>query len=158
MQSYPKATPSVYPCGIDTPICEHTYLRQSKYPFIPPLYIETKLRGPKTSSLPFQTMSYLQQSLEFLGYMKPRSAFIGRDINTLRTELDGGMSRDKREQMQIFVAGLEDKRQRRAAEVYLARYPGFVLDGEGKLDYGVGDRLVIKRDEAFARVDWCTVM
>ena len=85
-------------------------------------------------------MSYLQHSVEFLGAMKPRSPFVARDVNALRKELEGGMSRDRREQMRLFVAELKDKRQRRAAEVYLARYPGFVLDDEGKLDYGIGDR------------------
>ena len=74
--------------------------------------------------------------------MKPRSEGIGHDITALKSELEEGMSRDRREQMRLFVMGLKDERQRRAAEVYLARYPGFVLDGEGKLDYGVGDRFL----------------
>ncbi len=62
----------------------------------------------------------------------------------LRKELERGMDRDRREQMRCFVTGLKDEEQRRAAEMYLARYPGFVLDGEGKLDYGVGDRFVVE--------------
>lgn len=74
--------------------------------------------------------------------MKQRSPFIGRDVNALRKELEGGMSRDRREQMRLFVADLKDKRQRLAAEVYWARYPEFVLEGEGKLDYGIGDRFI----------------
>ncbi|PMD31834.1 hypothetical protein L207DRAFT_572593 [Hyaloscypha variabilis F] len=87
-------------------------------------------------------MSYLRQSLESLGSMKPRSEGLSRDINALRNELEEGMSRDRRDQMLLFVIELNDENQRRAAEVYLARYPGFVLDGDGKLDYRVGDRFV----------------
>jgi hypothetical protein len=67
--------------------------------------------------------------------MRPHSEDLSRDINTLRNEIQGGMSRDRREQMLLFVTELNDKNQRRAAEVFLARYPGIVLDGDGKLDY-----------------------
>jgi len=38
--------------------------------------------------------------------------------------------------MQNFVNGIEDLGKRKAAEVYLARYPGFMFDGDGRLDYG----------------------
>lgn len=49
--------------------------------------------------------------------------------------------------MRRFVKGLKDKRQRRAAELYLARYPRFVLDVEGRLDYCVGTRIVVEKGE-----------
>lgn len=90
--------------------------------------------------------------------MKPRSPFIGRDVNALRRELEGGMSRDRREQMRLFVADLKDKRQKLAAEVYLARYPGFVLDGEGRLDYGIGDRFIAADNTAKIGKGWCLLM
>ncbi|KAE9365019.1 hypothetical protein N431DRAFT_563060 [Stipitochalara longipes BDJ] len=91
-------------------------------------------------------MSYTQHSLEFLGPMKLRSSPIAHGIDVLRTELEERMSKERREQMRLFVMELKDNRQRRAAEVYLARYPGFVLDGEGKLDYGVGDRFAVVKN------------
>jgi hypothetical protein len=90
--------------------------------------------------------------------MKPRLPYIGRDVDALRKELEGGMSRDRRSQMQRFVKGLKDKRQRRAAELYLARYPGFVLDVEGKLDYGVGTRMVVEKGEPKIGGGWCTLI
>jgi hypothetical protein len=84
--------------------------------------------------------------------------YIGRDVGALRKELEGGMSRDRRKLMQRFVRRLKDKRQRHAAELYLARYPGFVLDVEGKLDYGVGTRIVIEKDEPKIGGGCCTFM
>jgi hypothetical protein len=91
--------------------------------------------------------------------MKPRSEGLSRDINALRNELEEGMSRDRRKQMLLFVIELNDENQRRAAEVYLARYPGFVLDGDGKLDYGVGDRFVTVETRIDAKKGWwCLVM
>jgi hypothetical protein len=103
-------------------------------------------------------MSYFQHSVEFLGAMKQRSPFIGRDVNALRKELEGGMSRDRREQMRLFVADLKDKRQRLAAEVYWARYPEFVLEGEGKLDYGIGDRFIAADNTAKIGKGGCLLM
>lgn len=81
--------------------------------------------------------------------MKLCSSVIGRDVNALRQELEEVMSKDRREQMRLFVRWLKEKRQRRAAEVYLSRYPGFgfVLDGEGTLDYGIGDRFIVEENK-----------
>jgi hypothetical protein len=90
--------------------------------------------------------------------MKPRLPYIGRDVDALRKELEGGMSRDRRKRMRRFVKRLQDKRQRRAAELYLARYPGFVLDVEGKLDYGVGTRMAVEKDEPKIWGGCCTLM
>jgi hypothetical protein len=69
----------------------------------------------------------------------------------LRNELEEGMSRERREQMMLYVLSLQDSREKRAAELYLARYPGFFLyggadiggqRGEVRLDFSVGDRFV----------------
>jgi len=121
MQPYPEAIPSIHLHTNPSPKCAHVYLRQSTYPSLPPLYIAAKLRSPRTSSLPLQRIAYLQCSYEFLGSMKPRLPYIGRDVDALRKELEGGMSRDRRKRMRRFVKRLQDKRQRRAAELYLAR-------------------------------------
>jgi hypothetical protein len=59
--------------------------------------------------------------------------------------------------MRFFVMGLKDEKMRRAAEIYLARYSGFVLGGEGKLDYGAGDRFVVEQ-EGEAGKGLCVVM
>jgi hypothetical protein len=158
MQPYPEAIPSIHLHTTPSPKCAHVYLRQSTYPSLPPLYIAAKLRGPRTSSLPLQRIAYLQCSYEFLGSMKPRLPYIGRDVDALRKELEGGMSRDSRKLMRRFVRRLKDKRQRRAPELYLARYPGFVLDVEGKLDYGVGTRMVVEKDKPKFGGGCCTLM
>ena len=90
--------------------------------------------------------------------MKSRSETIGRDITALRDELEDGMPKDRRERMRLFVMGLKEERQRRAAEVYLARYPGFVLDGEGNLDYGAGDLIVSVEDDMNLDGGQCVMM
>ena len=90
--------------------------------------------------------------------MKPRSEAVGRDITALRNELEEDISRDRRALMELFVMGLKEESQRRAVEVYLARYPGFVLDGEGKLDYGVGDRFVAVENDVDQNSRKCVVM
>lgn len=56
------------------------------------------------------------------------------------------MSRDRREQTQYYVLQIQDLKKRKAMEVYLARYPGFVMDGGGRLDYGLVDVDADKED------------
>lgn len=42
--------------------------------------------------------------------------------------------------MEIYVAGIQGPWKKACTELYLARYPGFVMRGDGKLDYGTRGR------------------
>ncbi len=95
----PKSEPSTHLLDTPKPKFKHTYVRKTTHLSLPPLFISTALRGPKTSTLPRSTLAFLQQSFAFLGHLKTRSQFIGRDIEALRKELERGMSRDRRQQM-----------------------------------------------------------
>lgn len=38
--------------------------------------------------------------------------------------------------MQFYILGIKDQRKRAAAELYLARYKGFVIGVDGRLGFG----------------------
>lgn len=40
----------------------------------------------------------------------------------------------------MYVWGIRDPWKKAATELYLARYPGFVMRGDGRLDYGTRGR------------------
>lgn len=42
--------------------------------------------------------------------------------------------------MQFYVLGIEDRRKRAATELYLARYKGFEIGGDGRLGFGLEQR------------------
>lgn len=63
------------------------------------------------------------------------SPLVGHEVFLLREELEHGMSKERRVEMQLWVRGLSPQK-RAVAELYLARYPGFFLDGEGWMSYG----------------------
>lgn len=46
------------------------------------------------------------------------------------------MTRRRREQVEMYVRGIRDPWKKAASELYLARYPGLVMRGDGRLDYG----------------------
>ena len=50
------------------------------------------------------------------------------------------MTRARREQVEVYVAGIRDPWKKACTELYLARYPGFVMRGDGRLDYGTRGR------------------
>lgn len=116
------------------PTCNHIYLSQTIHGNVPPLYFS--IIHPPTVS----TVERLQSAYIYLkAHDHPRSPFEARDIQALRQELEAGMSRDRREQLQYYVLQIQDTRKRKATEVYLARYPGFVMYGDGKLDFGLAE-------------------
>ncbi|CAN5951405.1 unnamed protein product [Sphagnum jensenii] len=157
------------------PACEHVYLRQTILsPALPPLYIAPPDRSPSTTvagaslSAPPPISPVLVAQLERvhgrLGPTRFRSPCRARDIRALREELEGGMTRERREQVEIYVAGLRDPWKRACAELYLARYPGFVMGGDGRLDYGTREEEGgLKGDEGrrgwtWSRLGGCGVM
>ncbi|CZR63068.1 uncharacterized protein PAC_12965 [Phialocephala subalpina] len=114
--------------------CNHTYLSQSIYGSLPPLYF-----SPSSPMTP-HTLSILGNAYAYMTrHFHPRSPFEEREVKILREELEAGMSKDRREQMQYYVVQIQDLRKRKATEVYLARYPGFVMYGDGRLDYGLAE-------------------
>jgi hypothetical protein len=70
------------------------------------------------------------------------------------------MTRERREQVEIYVAGLRDPWKRACAELYLARYPGFVMGGDGRLDYGTreGEGGEGRRGWTWSRLGGCGMM
>lgn len=114
--------------------CNHTYLSQTIYGSLPPLYFSP------SSPLTIHTLNLLENAYFYLkAHCHPRSPFEGREILLLRAELEAGMSKDRREQMQYYVVQIQDLRKRKATELYLARYPGFIMYGDGRLDYGLAE-------------------
>jgi len=44
------------------------------------------------------------------------------------------MSKERRERMMFYLLRIENQRVRFATELYLAKFPGFMLDERGRLD------------------------
>jgi hypothetical protein len=95
-----------------------------------------------TKSLSPCTRDCLTRRLEAihktLGPRKPGSAVQATEISRLRRELEGGMCRERRRLVEGYVRGIADPWKRAATEVYLAQYAGFVIRGDGYLDFGTG--------------------
>jgi hypothetical protein len=62
-------------------------------------------------------------------------------------ELTHGMSKEHRKVLRQHVFTLRSEREKRVAELYLARFPGFLLDEDGRLDYGIGNWFESALDE-----------
>lgn len=57
------------------------------------------------------------------------------------------MTRERRQAMQFYILSIADKRKRAAAELYLARYKDFVLGADGRLGFGLKERVGIGAEE-----------
>ncbi|KAK6579469.1 hypothetical protein PZA11_008064 [Diplocarpon coronariae] len=113
------------------PPCEHIYHRQALISPLPPIYI-----SPNTSLRP-STLARLSRSLDDLGARRARTPFLGRDVAQLRGELEQGMSSERRKIVYFYVLSLQDARKRAATELWLSRYKGFSMGGNGRLDFGL---------------------
>jgi hypothetical protein len=133
--------------------CEHIYLRQTILaPTLPPLYVAnptppppihfsvSSFAAPNPGPISPFLIAQLKRVHDRLGPKKIRSPFLARDIARLQWELGGGMTRARRQQVEVYVAGIRDPWRKACAELYLARYPGFVMRGDGRLDYGTRGR------------------
>ncbi|KAG9231358.1 hypothetical protein BJ875DRAFT_122856 [Amylocarpus encephaloides] len=116
-------------------MCKHIFLSQVQYGGLPGLYFTPLAQ----QGLMKNAFLQLGRALLDMGVPKVQPSHVAREVGGLRRELSGGMSRDRKELMRQHVLGLRTERERRVAELYLARYPGFVLDENGKLDYGLRD-------------------
>ncbi|XMA19280.1 hypothetical protein WAI453_012071 [Rhynchosporium graminicola] len=127
------------------PTCAHRFHTQTHLSPLPPLYF-TPPPSPSSSSsspsssnpptiLPPSTITALTQALTTLGTPHTHTPFINKDILALRKELEEGMSSERRQVMQFYVLGIKDVGKRRAAELYLARYRGFVMGVDGRLGF-----------------------
>ena len=70
------------------------------------------------------------------------------------------MTRARRLQIEVYVAGIRDPWKKAATELYLARYPGFVMRGDGRLDFGTR-KAEQERKAGLVKWDWmggCGVM
>ncbi|KAG4431670.1 hypothetical protein IFR05_012853 [Cadophora sp. M221] len=120
------------------PSCTHIFHAQTHHPPLPPLYISSSPSPTsQTPSLHPSTIEKLERSLTDLGTLHTHTPFLNRDIVKLRKELESGMSRERRQVMQFYILGIADKRKRAAAELYLARYKGFVFGADGRLGFGL---------------------
>jgi hypothetical protein len=121
------------------PTCNHAYLQQARYGALPPLYFSpistyssTKPTAPEI--LRKSTYAQLLLALHDLGPERARSPFLAHELTLLRQELEHGMSKERRERMMFYLLGIENQRVRAATELYLAKFPGFMLDERGRLD------------------------
>ncbi|KAH9218187.1 hypothetical protein DL95DRAFT_294087 [Leptodontidium sp. 2 PMI_412] len=133
------------------PSCNHIFHAQTHNPPLPPLYI-TSSPSPtsQTPSLRPSTIGKLARSLTDLGTPHTHTPFLNGDIVKLRKELESGMSRERRQLMQFYILSIADKRKRAAAELYLARYKGFVLGADGRLGFGLEEGIGVSGEDESA--------
>ncbi|KAL2062538.1 hypothetical protein VTL71DRAFT_6804 [Oculimacula yallundae] len=117
------------------PSCKHIFHAQTDLSPLPPLYIAAPtFQNP---SIQPSTITKLTRALADLGTPHTHTPFVNKDIVTLRKELEGGMTRERRQVMQFYILRISDTRKRAAAEFYLARYKGFTLGVDGRLGFGL---------------------
>ncbi|KAH7311812.1 hypothetical protein BKA65DRAFT_517616 [Rhexocercosporidium sp. MPI-PUGE-AT-0058] len=120
------------------PSCDHIFHAQTHHPPLPPLYIcSSPSLTSQIHSLRPSTIGKLVRSITELGTPHNHTPFLNRDIVKLRKELERGMSRERRQMMQFYILSIADRSKRAAAELYLARYKGFVLGPDGSLGFGL---------------------
>jgi hypothetical protein len=129
------------------PTCNHAYLQQARYGALPPLYFSSisAYSSPKPTApeiLRKSTYAHLLLALHDLGPERARSPFLARELTLLRQELEHGMSKERRERMMFYLLGIENQRVRAATELYLAKFPGFMLDERGRLDCRLHEEVV----------------
>ncbi|PVH75590.1 hypothetical protein DL98DRAFT_368645, partial [Cadophora sp. DSE1049] len=115
--------------------CHHTFHTQTQHSSLPPLYITLSPSCQQPTLRP-STLTKLTRALTTLGIPHSHTPFLNHDIVKLRKELEAGMSRERRQAMQFYILGIRDPGKRAAAELYLARYKGFVVGVDGRLGFG----------------------
>ena len=155
MSFQPRTTASASTTQHCTTNCTHEHYPQVQYGQLPPLYfIPSASKG-----LPRLTLLRLERAQHEMGPHKPRAWHLASAVNDLREELSKGMVKERRELLRQHVLSLRSERQRMVAELYLARYPGFMLDELGRLDYGLDDWTDPGLDvEGPLKNGWCVVM
>jgi hypothetical protein len=113
------------------PECNHSILRQTQVANLPPLYIAGRVS-------PYLTRQ-LQHAHVSLGQTHFQPRIVIQNVKKLQRELALGMSKERRQQVQDFVLSIRDPWKRATIELYLARYPGFLLGRDGRLDYGLSE-------------------
>ncbi len=74
------------------------------------------------------------------------------------------MTRARRQQVEVYVAGIRDPWKKACMELYLAKYPGFVMRGDGRLDFGTRGRDIevgagiLKGKWGLFKIEGCGVM
>ena len=112
-----------------------------------------------SKGLPRLTLLRLERAQLEMGIHKPRAWHQANAVNDFREELSKGMTKERKELLRRHVLSLRSERERMVAELYLARYPGFMLDELGRLDYGLDDWTDPELEvEGMLNNGWCVVM
>ncbi|KAJ8069276.1 hypothetical protein OCU04_002937 [Sclerotinia nivalis] len=112
--------------------CAHVWFQQRQIGKLPPLYLSSRPSGPKLKHMEHHWNKVIQQYRD----MPDADAL---DIIMLQEELEKGMSKEKRMAVQEYVFNVEDPERRAMLEVWLARFPGFMLRTDRLVDFGVAD-------------------
>ncbi|TGO58229.1 hypothetical protein BCON_0057g00150 [Botryotinia convoluta] len=112
--------------------CAHVWFRQSQIGKLPPLYLSSRPSESKLKHMEHHWDQVIQQYHD----MPDEKAL---DIIMLQEELEKGMSKEKRMAVQEYVFNVEDPERRAMLEVWLARFPGFMLRTDRLVNFGVAD-------------------
>ncbi|KAM0184209.1 hypothetical protein ACHAPC_006150 [Botrytis cinerea] len=112
--------------------CAHVWFQQTQVGKLPPLYLSSRPSESKLKHMEHHWYQIIQQYRDMPGEK-------ALDIIMLQEELEKGMSREKRIAVQEYVFNVEDPERRAMLEVWLARFPGFMLRTDRLVDFGVAD-------------------
>ncbi|KAF7865217.1 hypothetical protein EAF04_006194 [Stromatinia cepivora] len=112
--------------------CAHVWLQQRQIGNLPPLYLSSRPSESKLKHMEHHWNKVIQQYRN----MPDAEAL---DIIMLQEELEKGMSKEKRMAVQEYVFNVEDPERRAMLELWLARFPGFMLRTDRLVDFGVAD-------------------
>lgn len=113
--------------------CAHAWFRQSQIGKLPPLYLSSPPSEPRLKHIEHHWNQVIQQ------YQDMQDTEV-LDIIMLQEELERGLSKDKRREIQEYVFSVEDPERRAMLEIWLARFPGFMLRTDRLVEFGVTDR------------------
>ncbi|APA11170.1 predicted protein [Sclerotinia sclerotiorum 1980 UF-70] len=113
--------------------CAHVWFQQRQIGKLPPLYLSSSPSESKLKHMEHHWIKVIQQ----YQYMPEADVL---NITMLQEELERGISKEKRIAVQEYVFNVEDPERRAMLEVWLARFPGFMLRTDRLVDFGVADR------------------
>ncbi|CAD6443931.1 18ecb2d5-d818-4e3e-9bef-4d06e8e36858 [Sclerotinia trifoliorum] len=112
--------------------CIHVWFQQRQIGNLPPLYLSSR---PSESRLKHMERHWNKVTQQY----RDMSDADTLDVIMLQEELERGMSKEKRMAVQEYVFSVEDPERRAMLEIWLARFPGFMLRTDRLVDFGVAD-------------------
>lgn len=112
--------------------CAHVWFQQTQIGNLPPLYLSSAPSESKLKHMEHHWSQIIQQ------YRNMHETEV-MDIKILQEELERGMSKEKRLAIQEYVFSVVDPGRRAMLELWLARFPGFMLRTDRLVDFGVAD-------------------